>query len=422
MIDMVYIYALFCLWAGLICVLSLVLSRRVVQNPNLYLGFIFTVFAPFIIAVSLKSISYNPATNLTDDILIMSTLSAAAETGRKAVSSTMIVPIFWGLYTLIAGGLALRICLSLRRLWAIGPIEAGLIISADVTDPACLPWPRRAVLLPQGLTGEARQHVLAHERAHQKYYDAEVTLGLCLLGAVFWLNRPLVQLIKHWRFAIELRADATALSSATMHQRKDYAALLLQHITTASQNGSRNSHHGGTRPCPSMALIPDQKRRTEMRLKSILTLNPRRDKRAWLTRVAVIGLCLAGLGGGLGLSALAADDQTPAAEQNNAALMRFVKRVPPRFPQNCIPKENPPIVKTIPSGTGFHGWVKVKYNIDNEGIPFNITVTESSKSCFESHSIAAVKQWRYEPVTVEPGGARTRTSEMMLGFIQTPEE
>lgn len=408
-INMIYIYGLFCLWAGVIYAVSLGLSRRAVLKSDIYLWFIAAVFLPFLIAAGLTAMAYHPAVNLKANGQVMSVLSAAVEIGHRVTLSSMlgthIGSVFWALYLVVATGLALRVFLSLRLLWAIGPIQAGLIVSPDIIDPACLPWPRRAILMPADLDGKARDYVLAHERAHQKYYDAEVTLMLCLLGAVFWLNRPLAGLIRQWRFAIELRADAQVLNGAPRTSRKDYAALLLQHI--AAHNGPHKNRHGGARPCPSMALIPDQKRRTEMRLKAILNVNGDKRKPRWAARLAVSGLCAAGLGGGIGLSALAGD-------ADNAARIEVIKRVPPVFPANCIPKDNPPVVKTSPSGRDIHGWVKLRFNVDKNGVPYDIKAFESSKACFEANSIASVTQWRYAP------GRTASGLENMLYFIQTP--
>jgi len=152
-----------------------------------------------------------------------------------------------------------------------------------------------------------------------------------------------------------------------------------------------------------------------MRLKAILNVNADKRKPRWAARLMTTGLCAAGLGGGIGLSALAADDAPSAGDQNQALLVTLIKRVPPVFPLNCIPKENPPVVKTSTSGREIHGWVKLRFNVDKDGVPYDIKAFESSKSCFEATSIASVREWRYVP------GQKVAGVENMLFFIQIPD-
>jgi TonB family protein len=412
-----FLYFIFILWSAVIAAAAILLSRRHMQSPQFYMVMIAACCLPFAVLGLMQNLPQDYLPAVAVDVFMVipaSTAFKAAPLLTQAGSQLSLVMAL--IYCVIAIGLALRIMMSLLRLWRMGPLKNGLIISPHITDPACLPWPRRAILIPQNLDGEARAAVLAHERAHHKYCDAEVTLALCLLGAIFWLNYPLTRLIKAWRFAIELRADGAAISASHI-KRQCYAALLLDHLSQARLMASETNRHREARPCPSMALIPDQKRRTEMRLIAILRPKEANNKRAALTRLMTSAALIISLGGGVGLSALANDE---AADNNKAPSenLKPIKTVPPIFPLDCIPEENPPVLPVSKPEHDIHGWVKLGFDINSNGEPFNIKFLESSKACFEANSLAAVKQWRFQPIEPRPDGERTRKAEYMIAYSQ----
>jgi len=230
MIDITILYILFCLWTAFIYGLSYLFSRHHCLSAPVYKSLIMIALLPFVVFMLVKLGGYNPVPAVKSDIITIIVLGMAIEDSHVLSSKYIGFHLgFWSVYVFIAAGLITQVLGSIIRLWRLGPVKDGMIVLESISDPACLPWPRRAILLPAGLDGKTRDYVLAHERAHQKYYDAEMTLTLCLLGAVFWLNYPLARLIKQWRFAIELRADAQVLNGAPRTHRKDYAALLLRH-------------------------------------------------------------------------------------------------------------------------------------------------------------------------------------------------
>lgn len=65
--------------------------------------------------------------------------------------------------------------------------------------------------------------------------------------------------------------------------------------------------------------------------------------------------------------------------------VRILYREPPLYPNRCQRR------------AGEYEWVVLEYDISSDGIPENISIYESSNSCFDSAAVNAVKKWRFRP-------------------------
>lgn len=88
---------------------------------------------------------------------------------------------------------------------------------------------------------------------------------------------------------------------------------------------------------------------------------------------------------------------SPAYSEETLAEPKF--RKPPAFPEACFPEDD----QTMDTQ-----FVAVVYDVTKEGLPINVRVRESSNPCFESVSVAAVRNWKFEPRRVN-GAAKLQT-------------
>ena len=72
---------------------------------------------------------------------------------------------------------------------------------------------------------------------------------------------------------------------------------------------------------------------------------------------------------------------------------RPFKRVPPKYPDNCVKDSRLRSAKK-------EEYVVIVYDVTEEGRPEYLKVTESSNGCFDASAKAAVRKWRYRPKTV----------------------
>lgn len=387
-------------WSAIVWLTSLRFQNRFAGVPGFWLAAIGLCFAPFLLAAVWLTLQPDAVPHV-----IVAAAFPVAEFSRDTAAA---LPSFWTLIAwayiaiaVIAIGSLLRAYIALVRA-ARG--QSAIAYIAPDQSAATLAWPHRKILMPRGLKPAQEALLLAHERAHLARRDPELTLGLCVLSRALWVNRPLAALIEAWRFAIELRADEIALAGTPPATRQHYARLLLDTLKTCRK---------GARPCPSAALIPDQKRRTEMRLKTILTPTApmRKSKRA------IAGLALAATAlmsvGTLGIAA--ANGASPDRDA------KPIKRVPPMMPANC--ESDTPIVKiNREKNTAYsEGYANLIFDVDTQGVPQNIRITKSTAKCFEQPSIDSVRQWRYEPKMSGGLPVIRRGIENRVSYRQTVE-
>ena len=73
-----------------------------------------------------------------------------------------------------------------------------------------------------------------------------------------------------------------------------------------------------------------------------------------------------------------------------------------------------PIYPEQAKAAGVQGWVKVRYDIGDDGAVENLTLVESHPpGVFDAAALAAVAQWRYRPTTLDGAPGR------MSGVVST---
>lgn len=197
--------------------------------------------------------------------------------------------------------------------------EPDIFTTTAALPPLTLSWPRRAVVVPQGL--ETQSTLIRHERAHLRHHDAELTLLLLLLQDMTLRNPGMGYLVQQWRLAIELRADRAATRKLTAPERKDYATLLLN-IQRPNGGGA------DTLPCPAARLKSAHHRNTKIRLVGIIENDPNTRERSWGAALLLTTIGASGLG--LLSAAASANDAGPIAD--DYVLVDYVTQTPLQMP------------------------------------------------------------------------------------------
>ncbi|MRX10521.1 peptidoglycan DD-metalloendopeptidase family protein [Pseudoduganella sp. FT25W] len=196
--------------------------------------------------------------------------AAAPQATGHANSGSRALPLLAALWLLLyAAGLARAVTRQLRahRLWRdllassrrLTPIElqghsaftasqlreiARHKLTVLRTDAAVSPMligiRRPHLLLPahlDALSTTQQQMIIAHELHHWRVRDP-LCLGIAAsLQTLFWFNPALRWMARQMEWALELSCDQHVLAGRPQHQRKQYAASLLQQWTTRTPTG-----------------------------------------------------------------------------------------------------------------------------------------------------------------------------------------
>ncbi len=304
--------------------------------------------------------------------------------------------------------------IKLQRLPANPTDDPDVYISSQAVPPLTLSWPRRAILIPEGLDGA--KGLIAHEKTHLKHFDAELTLLMLVLRDLLWRSPGISYLVRQWRLSIELRADTAAMKNCSKDERTAYAGLLLNGL-----HPEKFKKDDQALPCPTAHLTSTRYRSVKMRLKHILENEAHARKMRW-----DYGVCLATLltvfVGAVSVSASPWEqDQDP---------VKFVKRVPPTFPKNCKGLDLSTVERSftttnLPKGGEkkrhrmIVGEVVHSFDVRTDGTLHNLKVVSSNHPCFEPHSTAAMKKALAEPQ------AEPREGRIIIKFMyidDSPEE
>ena len=280
--------------------------------------------------------------------------------------------------------------------------EPDIFTTTSEIPPLTLSWPRRAVVIPQGLQAQAA--LIRHERAHLHHNDAELTLFLLLLQDVMLRTPGVSYLVRQWRLSIELRADHAATKMLTTPERKEYAALLL-----SLQRPSRNG--GETLPCPTAQLSSKRHRNVKMRLGEIMKTEPKARKRRWGAAVLLMSIAASVIG--LVNPVAIAKEKTINAGSGRVDYVQvdYVKRTPLQIPANCrglkrsdVKIEEKELMvngQLASQHTIKLGNVLLVHGIRRDGSAHNPRIIKSTHPCFEAEAKAAITQWMTEPQELE---------------------
>lgn len=326
--------------------------------------------------------------------------------------------------------IGLGIALMGRTLWRWSRLQSLPLVPTAEPDvfstpralpPLALSWPRRAVVIPQGIEAEAT--LIRHERAHLRHHDAEFTLLLLLLQDVMLRNPGISFLVRQWRLSIELRADRAATKALSPSQRKDYAALLLNIQRPSTERG-------GALPCPTARLNSTPHRNAKMRLVGIMEDDPGAQKPRW--RAAVLLTAIAA--SGIGFVSAAATASDARLNPEDYVLVDYITKAPLQLPVNCPGLENdlknrgiafeeievPLNGQLVSRHTINLGTVVLSHDVRRDGSVHNARVLSSTHPCFEPEAKAAIVQRMTAPQEFEIKGAAVKLNFIMLA--ETPEE
>jgi len=303
-------------------------------------------------------------------------------------------------------------CLQFK---SINPTDEPDVFTTSLNlPPLTLSWPRRAVVVPDGMQGQTA--LIQHERAHLQHHDAEMTICLLMVRDLMLCNYGISYLVRQWRLAIELRADRAVTEMLSTSERKDYAALLLNGLRSGGDHTDRR-----TLPCPTAHLTSTRHRSVKMRLSEIMENKPTPRKNRWNT-VLLLTTLGAGMLGLISINAKASDSEFTI----QADKIIYDKRVPPNMPASC-PGLNADEIKIewaehlvegklVPQHSAILGTVVLKYDVRPDGNTHNLRVIKSTNACFEPEAVASVSQWM-----VQPQGDNLRDVAVILKFVLVGE-
>ena len=165
------------------------------------------------------------------------TTSVSSSTATDAVNGTWTVadvdwrPIeagVWAVGTVLLLGVMLGYIVRLRKKLQIAvPLEKGVYICEEITDPFVFGSLRPAIYLPSGLDEQTRKSVLAHEKAHIRRMDALWKTAGYILLCVYWWNPLLWVAYALFCRDLEMACDERVIRDMQTEERKAYAQALL---------------------------------------------------------------------------------------------------------------------------------------------------------------------------------------------------
>ncbi len=233
-------------------------------------------------------------------------------------------------------------------------------------------WRPRIVVGPdfeQRFSPAEQDLILRHEQSHRRHRDPWANAALAALRCVFWFHPLLPWAARRFLRDQELACDARTVDPHPALRRLYANALLKAQLV---------------HPVAPMACHW----RSQPMLKERIAMLKEHKRKAlpWMTgQVLVVGLCV-GLGtvawasqGGAG----AEPEQAKAATSDAGAQARDL--TPPTYPKAAFDQ-------------GISGSVMLRVEVDAAGKPGDVRVLSSTPAgVFDEASIAAAKQWTFEP-------------------------
>lgn len=165
------------------------------------------------------------------------TTSVSSSTATDAVNGTWTVadvdwrPIeagVWAVGTVLLLGVMLVYVVRLRKKLQIAvPLEKGVYICEEITDPFVFGCLRPAIYLPSGMDVQTRISVLAHEKAHIRRGDALWKTAGYILLCFYWWNPLLWVAYALFCRDLEMACDERVIRDMQTEERKAYAQALL---------------------------------------------------------------------------------------------------------------------------------------------------------------------------------------------------
>ena len=165
------------------------------------------------------------------------TTSVSSSTATDAANGTWTASdVDWRLIEagVWAGGTVLLLVVMLvyivrfrKKLQIAVPLEKGVYICEEITEPFVFGCLRPAIYLPSGLDKQTRKSVLAHEKAHIRRKDALWKTAGYILLCVYWWNPLLWVAYALFCRDLEMACDEQVIRDMQSEERKSYAQALL---------------------------------------------------------------------------------------------------------------------------------------------------------------------------------------------------
>jgi TonB family protein len=241
---------------------------------------------------------------------------------------------------------------------AATPMTWGLLRPVIVLPASALDWPE-----------EERRRALRHERAHIERRDWSWQLFAQLATAVCWFH-PLV-----WLASYELRRESELAADDAVLREDSNAAAYASQLVQAARDLR------GDAPLAAVAMV--RRSTLEARVTAILSNARRRDR--------------AGVRARLGVMLAAALLLVPATLLQAAKTYRVGE--PGLTPPKVASKVDPQYTEEARAAK-IQGTTVLTVVVDEKGMAQNIKVTKSLNKALDAKAVLAVKQWRFEPGTL----------------------
>lgn len=298
-----------CLWAVLLAAIGAGFSRHC--HPRIHLALIGAAILPSLLVLAgwLAPLPPSQPTRIVGDFVEFGLQGLVASIDGVATRSPgggfeYATELLAGLYVTGVVVQLARLFRAHRRLVACRrgaePLDGfssrwPLLVAASPVSPFAIGGRNTAIVLPASLVRQwpatTVAMVIAHEEAHLRHRDPAIAMILATIGALFWFNPFLGDLISRWRQACELRADATVLRGAPRAARKQYAGALVDALRLAS---------AAARPGFSTSFTSQALRREKMRFSAVMQGGYNFAGRGPGVLIAYAAICLLLVAGGAG--------------------------------------------------------------------------------------------------------------------------
>jgi len=239
--------------------------------------------------------------------------------------------------------------------------QLQLVTSPLIDVPAIFGLFRSYLILPKsffGLPKQSQQAILSHELYHLNRNDHRVNFIRVLFKSLFWFN-PLFYIADRYCEADqEISCDLGVLENSKPEGRAIYAKVLLESVAGVTQN----------------RLVSQWKYQSLIK-ERVKMLNNIQAKK-WHSWVACI---LAA--GAIWLTSGVVMAKPDGIGENEAIPLVITN---PRYPRKAAME-------------GIEGWVKVRFDLDSNGFPYELSVINASpEGIFENDALRAVRQWKFK--------------------------
>ena len=257
--------------------------------------------------------------------------------------------------------------------------RAEVRLSPDVAVPATFGLRRPVVLLPrhvETMAAECQRAIVAHELFHVRRRDWPRAVAEEILASLLWFHPGVHFLLGRIRLAREHCVDVAVV--ATLGERRAYLESLLEVAR----------HRLRAAPVPAALFLGERHltARVEFLLKEVAMSKVRALNHLFVCALFVV---VAGVGASASLPLLAmaepTDEKAPIAkEKSTPGEPRLVHKVNPVYPPEAK-KDH------------IQGVVHVATRLGKDGAVAEAKATDGHATLAEA-AVAAVRQWRYEPV------------------------